>query len=336
MGEEREKLCRNIRDDFYREGFGNTPMLKYDTSNGSSVFAKLEYFNPFGSIKDRGAFFMIDHLILTESNIVNKTIVEGTSGNTGIATGNICRKLGIKSMLFIPPGTSDGTKKALIDSGAKVVETNEPPETTSTEVAINSAIDIAMKEPETYVCLHQHGNEFNYLSHVYTTAPEAEKQIGGLPDAVAIAMGTGGSIIGNAKYFKDKRPGTTVYMLQSDQSSYIQGIRNFLKAKDKTIIEKNISLVDKMINVNEKDARDGVQKLARELGIYVGFSSGANFMGALKIAESRNNLKVYTVFPDSGIKYSEFYQKNGILTRMETEDLSSNVKEIKENLILVK
>ncbi len=336
MSEDKEKLCRTITNDFYSQGFGNTPMLKYETPNGSAVYSKLEYFNPFGSIKDRGAFFMIDHLIHTDDSIKNKIIVEGTSGNTGIAIGNICRKLGIKSMLFIPPGTSEETKKELIKSGATVIETNEPKETTSTETAINSAIDIAMKQPETYVCLHQHGNEFNYLSHVYTTAPESEKQMGKLPDAVAIAMGTGGSIIGNAKYFKGRSPTITVYMLQSDQTSYIQGIRNFLKAKDKTIIEKNISLVDKMINVNERDASDGVQKLARERGIFVGFSSGANFMGALKIAESRENINVYTVFPDSGVKYSEFYHNSGILTGMEIEDLSTTVREMRDGFISFK
>ncbi|MCL5888970.1 MAG: PLP-dependent cysteine synthase family protein [Candidatus Thermoplasmatota archaeon] len=336
MEEDVEKQCELIRDDFYRDGFGNTPMFTYKLSNGSAVFAKLEYFNPYGSIKDRGAFFMIDHLLHTEKNIEEKVFVEGTSGNTGIAIANICKRLGMKAMIFIPPGTSDGTKEVLKKSGARIVETDEPPETTKTEVAINTAMDLAAKEPGKYVFLHQHGNIFNYLAHVYTTGPEAEKQMGGLPDAVAIAMGTGGSIIGNARYFKNRNKNITVYMLHADQTSYIQGVRNFLKAKDKVIVEKNISLVDFMVNVNEGDARNGVQKLARECGVYVGFSSGANFMGALKVAESTSNIKVYTVFPDSGEKYTEFYNKAGILNEKETEALSQEVNELKSGFILLK
>ncbi len=327
------ELCAVMTSDFYREGFGNTPMLKYELKNGSIVYAKLEYFNLYGSIKDRGAFFMIDHLLHTIKDLKKKTIVEGTSGNTGIATGNICRKLGLKSILFIPPGTSQGTKDELYRSGAEVIETDEPKDTTSTEKAINLALDLAIKEPEKYVSLHQHGNEYNYLSHVYTTGPEAETQIGHLPDAVVIAMGTGGSIIGNSKYFKERNSKTGIYMLQSDQSSYIQGVRNFLKAKDKAIIEKNISLVNKIVNVSEADAAKGVRKLADELEMYVGFSSGANFMGAINIGLNSDNMDVFTVFPDSGTKYNDLYLRKNIFNESEIRNLAPDVKRKRKEFI---
>jgi cysteine synthase len=329
-------LCETIKEDFYREGFGNTPMLKYDLDNGSTVFAKLEWYNPFGSIKDRGAFFMVDDLIHTVSDIKQKIIVEGTSGNTGIATGNICRKLGLKSRLYIPPGTSQGTLDELLNSGAEVIKTNESKDITSTEKSISIALDLSIMEPEKFIFLHQHGNDMNLLSHIYTTGPESESQMGGLPDAVAISMGTGGSIIGNGKYFKSRDKGIKLFMLQSDQNSYIQGVRNFLRAKDKSIIEKNISIVDKMFNVNEKDATDGVRTLAQQCNVFVGFSSGANFTGALRIAQSHDNYKVFTVFPDSGMKYIQFYKSRGILDDGIMNELIPNVKKIQKSFILLK
>jgi Cysteine synthase len=148
-------------------------------------------------------------------------------------------------------------------------------------------------------------------------------------------MGTGGSIIGNGQFFKDRNKHTEVIMMQSDQNAYIQGIRNFLKARDKVLLEKNISLVDRMVNLSEKDAENGVRFLMDHYELLVGFSAGGNFSGAMKIAEEHPGSSVLTVFPDSGEKYKDLYLSKNITSEDEFKTLSRKIHTVRNDFITI-
>ncbi len=313
-----------IRDRFYSMGFGNTPIFPISLNNGSTIFAKLEYFNKFGSVKDRAAFFMVNWELENNRGNAKKIFVEGTSGNTGIAIGNICREMGIKSRILIPPGTFPETVEKLKESGAEVEFTMEEKTSTSTEKAIQQSIALMKENPDQYIALHQHGNDMNWLAHVYTTGSEAEKQIG-FPDYVCICMGTGGSIMGVGRYFKERSNRVKVVMGQADGETFIQGLRNYEKAKDREIIDRNIGIVDSIITVTQEQALESVRKLAEDHGIYVGVSSGANYHCARMLAMNYPGSKILTIFPDSGTKYKNLYASTGTFTESAIKELSGRV-----------
>ncbi len=321
-----------IKEKFYNMGFGNTPVVPLKQDNGSVIYAKLESFNKYGSVKDRAAFFMVNEILFASGDKVKQVLVEGTSGNTGIAIGNICSELKIKSMIIIPPGTFPETVQKLRESGAEVKITSEAPDVTSTENSIRESMDLMKNHPGEYVALHQHGNDMNWLSHVYTTGPEAESQIG-IPDYVCICMGTGGSIMGVGRYFRDRNPGVKVVMGQSDGTTFIQGIRNYKKAGDKEIIEKNVGIVDSINTVTQQEALKSVKELWDKHGIFAGLSSGANYHCSKKLAMSHPGSKILTVFPDNGEKYHKLYLEKGIFTASEMANMSKSAFEIRDNFI---
>ncbi len=328
-----ERMCEEIQRKFYAMGYGNTPLVSIGLENGSQILAKLEWFNPSGSIKSRAAFFMIYEKLLKDDKNKERTFVEGTSGNTGIAIAEVCRTLGIKSQIIIPPGTMKETIEKLRETGTDLIITQEENNVTSTEKAINMAVEKSINESERYVNLHQHGNEMNWKSHYYTTGPEILKRYDGNMDFLIIAMGTGGSIIGLSRFFKERK-NTVNVMIQADSNSYIQGIRNFRKAKDKKLIIDNLDVIDEMYSVSDRDAAGGVRELIQVYGIYAGFSSGANYIVAKRFAKNYPGSKILTVFPDSAEKYISLYSKLNIwsLDKAGTTDfrdlnlLSNNVK----------
>ncbi len=309
-----DKLCNSIVERFYSMGYGNTPLLVFKLNNGSEILAKSEWFNPSGSIKSRPAFFMIMERLMQNDLNWGKIFIEGTSGNTGIAIAEACKALGLRSRIIIPPGTMAETVIKLRETGTDLVITDEDPKTTSTEMAINTALSLSERYPDKYLSLHQHANPMNWISHYLTTGPEIKRVIKGRIDYVAIAMGTGGSIVGLSRFFKEK-DGAINIMIQADPNSYIQGIRNFRKAKDKKIIVDNMNYIDSIHTVSEREAMEGIKELAHNYGVMAGFSSGSNFMAAKRIALSNPNSRVLTVFPDSAEKYINLYHQSGIVEK---------------------
>lgn len=328
---ESNEILINIRNNFYKNQLGNTPMLKVCLDNGSSVYAKLEYFNRYGSIKDRAAFFMVYEKILLSPN-TEMIVVEGTSGNTGIAIGHICRMLNIPAIIFVPSGVSEETYKELVATGAKVVKAESTADPKSTESSIRMAMEISVNEPLKYKNLHQHGNPMNQYSHVMTTGPEIVKQMRSNPNFIFISMGTGGSLTGIGKYFKEKDRSIKLIMGESDENSFIQGIRNFRKAKDKELIMKNMNLVDSIIKVTEKEAFEGVRMLS-EYKVFSGHSGGGNFYHAMRIARTYDGVNVLTVIPDSGIKYIKLYENKNIFTNDEILELYQYVNDRRPFLV---
>lgn len=321
-----ESVFIKIREEAYSMGIGRTPILKIPVKKDVSIFAKLEYFNKYGSVKDRAAFFMLKKAQYDGLAKGDKIVVEGSSGNTGIAIASIARDLGIDAEIIVPPGISEGTKQRLKETGATIVETPDdgtPGARNSTKYAISEARKIAREYPETYFTLFQHGNEANMLAHYYTTGPEVEEALGFVPEYAAIGMGTGGTITGLSKYLKSRNPNARVYAVQNHPDSYIQGIRNYKLAQEKKLIDDHLDLIDEFMTVTEDEAYREVKYLLENHDAFVGTSSGANLAGARKVAESLEKGNVLTVFPDSAEKYENVYAAKGVFTE---EDYNKNVR----------
>lgn len=314
-----DKIYQTIKEDAYKIGIGNTPLLP-TRYKGRNIYAKLEYFNKFKSVKDRAAFFMIkkamhDGLVGNE-----RIIIEGTSGNTGIAIAHIANELGVKAEIIIPPATSEGTKKELRDTGVTLIETDLREKPTSTDAAVILAKEREKEHPEKYTRLGQHENENNFLAHYYTTGPEVVHSLGKIPEILAVGIGTGGTIIGLAKYFKSKNPKMKVYGIQPEPDSYIQGIRYLKSATQKKLIEDNKDLIDECVYVTEEEAYNQVKTVLNEYKTFIGTSSGANMAGAKKVAEQTDSGDILTVFPDSAAKYRALYLEKGLFSEEEFDE----------------
>ncbi|AAT43538.1 pyridoxal-phosphate dependent enzyme [Picrophilus oshimae] len=245
----------SISGSMYSYGIGNTPLLNLD-----GIYAKAEYKNKFGSIKDRAAFFMISSVM---DKIGNKIIVEASSGNTGIAVAGISRELGIKSIIVIPEGASDGTKAMLSRIGVDYITTPG----NSTEQSIKYVENLIKSDPQKYLRLNQHSNDMNYLSHYMTTAPEIEHDMG-KPDTIVIGIGTGGTISGISKYFKEKYHDVKVIGIIPDENSRIFGLRNPFLSVNHGIIDKNINYIDDVFIISEDAALKGVSELLSKYNLF--------------------------------------------------------------------
>lgn len=312
-----EATYKRIRLEAYAHEIGRTPVLKIQYNADINIYAKLEYFNRFKSVKDRAAFFMLKKAQYDGKIKEDGIVVEGTSGNTGIAIASIAQDLGIKAEIIIPPGASEGTKEQLRNTGAVLVEAPDdgtPGARNTTGNAIKEARRKAHEHPETYFNPFQHGNFANSMAHFYTTGPEVEEALGIVPEYAAIGMGTGGTITGLSRYLKSRNPNAKIYAVQSHPDSFIQGIRNYEKAKERKLIDDQLDLIDSFITVTEEESYREVRFLLERYQAFVGTSSGANLSGAKKLAETIEKGNILTVFPDSAEKYRDVYIAKGVFT----------------------
>ncbi|MGC8608671.1 MAG: pyridoxal-phosphate dependent enzyme [Thermoplasmata archaeon] len=294
-----DTVYRSIRDLAYRDGIGRTPTVSIKFGS-SVVFAKEEWFNRYGSIKDRAAYFLIRSLEAS-GELDGKTIIEGTSGNTGLAVAGISSSIGIKSEIILPSNASETTKKRLKEYGAIVMET---PSETGTDASIDLAIDLS--KTGRFVYLNQHGSDASMMSHYWTTAPEIyEKE--GLPDALVIGAGTGGTITGMGRFFKEKNPDIKVIGVQPEDGSRIPGLRNVSRAAHRDLLNRYGNVIDDFIYVSEYNAVNEALSFYRDHDSLIGISSGANLY-ASRILSARYR-KIYTVFPDDGKKYENIFSQ---------------------------
>ncbi|NLT83958.1 cysteine synthase family protein [Coprothermobacter proteolyticus] len=267
------------------------------------VYAKLERFNPTGSIKDRPAYFMLMHAV--KENLVKPgdTLVEPTSGNTGISLAALGSQLGIKVILTMPASVTPERVKLAKSYGAEVV-------LTPAEQGIPGAIEKAKELQEEYRAYipDQFNNPFNALAHELTTGPEILKQTNWEVDAFVAGVGSGGTISGVGRALR-RALGNKVKIIAVEPaespvlsggkpgSHIIQGIgAGFVP----TIFDKD--LMDEVLTVKGDEALEGVKMLSAK-GYSVGISSGANFIASLKVKEKYHLKNVVTVFPDDGLKY---------------------------------
>jgi len=280
------------------ETIGNTPTVKLPkySSDKIQLFAKLEGTNPGGSVKDRIAYFMIKDAEKRGILDKNKTIIEATSGNTGIGLAMISAVKGYEFTAVMPESVSEERKKLLKAYGAKVILTDGKK---GTNYAIEVARNIVDENKDKYVMLDQFNNSMNVQAHYETTGQEIIAQVPKVTHFVA-GVGTGGTIMGVGKRLKEFNPKIQIIGIEPRPKSKIQGLRN-MSAYTPSIYDES-KLDDKLM------IEDGVvfklaQQLFRKEGISVGISSGAALWGAIEIGKKIEKGVIVTVFPDRGDKY---------------------------------
>lgn len=292
---------------------GNTPLLeinlKYKGEN-RSIYAKAEYYNLTGSIKDRMAFHILSKAHESCSLKPHSTIIEATSGNTGIAFSAIGRALGHNVTIFMPDWMSEERKNLIRSYGANIELVSK--EQGGFLGSIKMAEELAASTENSFLP-YQFSNGDNCEAHYLTTAPEiwGQLQMKGLtPDAIVAGVGTGGTIMGIGKYLKEKNPMIKVHPLEPENSPTLSTGHKVGKHRIQGISDEFIPSIvklnelDEIISVDDGDAIIMAQKLSSILGIGVGISSGANLIGAIKAQNMLGSSSIVaTVFPDDNKKY---------------------------------
>jgi S-sulfo-L-cysteine synthase (O-acetyl-L-serine-dependent) len=280
---------------------GNTPLIELktlNTNNSVKIFAKLEGNNPGGSIKDRPAYYMIKKAEESGELTPDKTVIEPTSGNTGIAIAMIGAVKGYKVKLFMPDSVSMERQLILKAYGAEVVLT---PGKEGTDGAIRRAHQLIDAEPAKYFMPNQFDNPNNPLSHYETTGPEIYKQTGGKVDAFVAAMGTSGTLLGTGKYLREKVKGIQIVGIEPTIGNKLQGLKNMKESiVPKVYDEKQL---DEKITVEDNDAFEKTRMLVAKEGLFCGMSSGAAVVGALKLAAKMKKGVIVTILADRGDRY---------------------------------
>ncbi|MBR6077219.1 MAG: cysteine synthase family protein [Paludibacteraceae bacterium] len=289
-----------------KELIGNTPLIKLNhlgVKTGVNLFAKLELYNPAGSVKDRTATYMINDA--EKKGLLKKggTIIEGTAGNTGIGIAFAALNRGYK-VIFVVPLKFSAEKQAIMKAlGAEIVNT---PREEGMLGAVRKANELKEQIPGA-VSLGQFVNQSNPLAHYETTGPEIYKDLDGQVDYVVAGAGSGGTYSGILKYIKEKNPFTKGILADpvgstiggGEHGDYnIEGIGNDFIAET-----MDMKLVDRVIKVNDKQAFSAAREVARKEGILAGSSSGAALAAALKLANEIEHGNIVTVFPDRGDRY---------------------------------
>lgn len=280
---------------------GNTPLVlinKIIQKKGVKVFAKLEGFNPSGSIKDRIALKMIEQAINNGELTKGKTIIEATSGNTGISLAMIGVLKGYKVEIVMSAAVSIERRMMIEAYGATVTTT--PPEL-GTDGAIKYVQEITALYPEKYFCTNQFSNKYNKIAHYKTTSEEIWQQTNGCLTHLVSAVGTSGTIMGVGLGLKENNPHIKIVEAQPTKGHYIQGLKNMEEAIVPSIY--NSDLIDLHIMIDTEEAFSMTRQIVKEEGIFVGMSSGAALLAAKKLSEQIDTGVVVVIFPDRGEKY---------------------------------
>ena len=278
---------------------GNTPLVEVThliSKPGVKLFLKLEGNNPGGSVKDRPAFNMINEALKRGDIKKGGTLVEATSGNTGIALAFISKLLGLNMVLIMPENSTEERVKTMRAYGAEVI-------LTSADIGIEGSRDLAFKlrDEKGYVLLNQFENDDNWKAHYKTTGPEIWNATDQKITHFVSAMGTTGTITGVSTFLNEKNPNITIVGAQPADGARIPGIRKW--SPDYVPKFFNPKKVDIVVDVTEEDAKVTTQILAKEEGVFAGMSSGGAVFCALKIAESIDKGVIVTVICDRGDRY---------------------------------
>lgn len=283
------------------QAIGNTPMVRINKINPNpevEIYAKLEGANPGGSIKDRIAMRMIEQAILEGKLTKNKTIVEPTSGNTGIGIAMIGAVLGYGVEIVMSEAVSIERRKTIEAYGAKIILTDAK---LGTDGAIVRAKEILLQAPEKYFMPDQFSNEYNKIAHYETTAQEIWKDMDGRIDYFVSSIGTSGTIMGIGKYLKEYDPEVKIVCAYPEKRHYIQGLKNMEEAIVPAIYDED--KIDEFITIESEKAFEVARQVVKQEGIFVGMSSGAAMLAALEIAKKIKTGRIAVIFPDRGEKY---------------------------------
>lgn len=283
---------------------GNTPLIKLNNItkdlNGVSIYAKAEFLNPSGSVKDRAAKAIFLEAIASKKLTKDKILLDSTSGNTGIAYAMFGAALGYKVSLTLPSNANFERKKILKAYGATIIDTDP---LLSSDGALLEAKKIAKQNPDKYFYTNQYDNEENWKAHYNTTALEIWEQSEQKVTHFIAGMGTSGTFVGTSRKLKELRPTIkTIAMQPSSPFHGLEGMKHMATTINPGIYDS--SLIDETITVDTEDARQMSLELTRTEGLFVGISSGANVYAALQLAKTLpEGSVVVTVLCDSGFKY---------------------------------
>ena len=290
---------------------GNTPMLELVNSKNkysfiANVFAKLEYFNPAGSVKDRVALNMIEAAEKNGSLKAGGTIIEPTSGNTGIGIAAICAAKGYKAVIVMPETMSIERRKLIASYGAEVVLT-EGAKGMNGSIAKAEELN---KEIENSIIAGQFYNPANPEAHYKTTAPEIWDDLDGRVDALVCGVGSGGTITGVGRYLKEKNSDVKIIGVEPLSSPFLttgKSGAHKIQGIGAGFIPENLDteIYDELITVSDDDAINFAKDLAKSEGLSVGISSGAAFCAAVEVAkrEDMKGKNVVVILPDGGSRY---------------------------------
>ncbi len=320
---------------------GNTPLVRlvHVTNNiRPAIWAKLEYFNPTGSVKDRMALYMVEDAERKGLLKPGGTIVEGSSGNTGAALAMIAAVKGYRCIITMPDKVSDEKKDLIRALGAEVLVAPTEAAADSPQSYYSVARRIAAETPNAWYP-DQYNNPTNIEAHYYSTGPEIWMQTAGQIDYLVAGIGTGGTLSGAGKYLKEKKPDIKIVAVDPEGSVFygyfktgklprphvykVEGI-----GEDYLVKAVDFGLIDDMIQVSDKDSFLTARRLAKEEAIFAGGSSGSALSAALKLAaDIADGQNIVVIFPDSGSRYlSKLYndawmKKNGFLNEEGNDEI---------------
>ena len=288
-----------IRSQSIIDQIGNTPLIEVKniiSKNGVRLFLKLEGKNPGGSVKDRAAFNMISEALKRGKIKKGDTLVEATSGNTGIALAFIAQLLGLKMVLIMPENSTEERIKTMRAYGAELI-------LTSADEGIEGSRDLAeqLEKNKGYFMLNQFANDDNWKAHYKTTGPEIWRDTNGEITHFVSAMGTTGTVMGVSTFLKEQNTNINIVGAQPKDGAKIPGIRKWPEAYLPKIFDR--SKVDEIIEVSEEEAKLTTKRLAKEEGVFAGMSSGGCVAAALKIADKLDHGIIVAIICDIGDRY---------------------------------
>lgn len=296
------KIAKNVT-----ELIGNTPLVMINSLSkefGAKIIGKCEFMNPTSSVKDRTGYNMIKRTIEDKCINKNTTIIEPTSGNTGIALASVCASFGLKLILTMPESMSIERRKLLKAFGAKL-------ELTPSELGMKGAIQRAyelLDEIENSYMPNQFENPHNPQIHKLTTAKEILRDTDGKIDCFVAAVGTGGTITGTGEVLKEHNPNIKIFAVEPKRSPVLSGgtpgphkIQGIGAGFVPKILNKKI--YGQVIKVEDEDAINMSKRVAKDEGLLVGISSGANLVAACEVAKQNPNKIIVTILCDTGERY---------------------------------
>lgn len=284
------------------EAIGHTPLVEIISLNPRRptvrIFAKLEGNNPGGSVKDRAAWRMIHDAEASSAIRPGQTILEATSGNTGIALAMVGAVKGYRVKLCMAESVSEERRKILEALGAEMVLT---PAHERTDGAIRKARQMVEESPGEYFMPNQFDNPSNVLAHYETTGPEVFRQTEGQLDVFVAGIGTSGTVMGVSRYLKEVKPEVRVVGVEPPRGHRIQGLKNMQEAIRPKIYDPD--MLDEKLTVVDREAYEMSRRLATHEGIFVGMSSGAATAAAMRVAARLARGIVVVLLPDRGDRY---------------------------------
>ncbi len=280
---------------------GRTPMVQIHSHGvlGVEVYAKLESFNPGGSVKDRPALRMIQEGLKSGKLTKNKSILDATSGNTGIAYAMIGAAMGYKVVLAVPANVSEERKRILKSFNAEVHYSSEMD---GSDGAIILAREIYKQNPEKYFIPDQYNNPENPKAHMLSTAEEIMEQLKDNITHFAAGIGTSGTLIGTGKRIREIKPSVKIVALEPSQPFHgLEGLKHMASSIVPGIYDTKA--YDQHIDIDTDESYEWVKTLARKEGILAGLSSGGAMAGCVQLAKEIKKGCIVTIFPDSGDKY---------------------------------